>query len=98
MKKYAAVWLMVLMMVSNVSADCYIVWTTPVLARGGCIGFPFPLAFDHEPSECEVFVAANFQRAYPTFTKVYPVFVRVSDFLEGVMQKVLLMSEESAKN
>ena len=98
MKKYAAVWLLVLMLVSKVSADCYIVWTTPVLARGGCIGFPFPLAFDHKPSECEVFIASTFPRAYPAFRKAYPVFIRVYDSVQGVMQKILLMSEEAAKN
>ena len=99
MKKYAAVWLLVLMLVSNVSADCYIVWvwTTPGLARGGCIGFPFPLAFDHKPSECEVFIASTFPRAYPAFREAYPVFMRVYDSVQGVMQKVLLMSEEAAK-
>lgn len=80
MKKYAAVWLMLLMMAGSVSIDRYIV---------DCI--KSPLVCYREPSSFEIFVVSNFQR-------VYPVFVRVSDFVQGVMQKVLLMSEEAAKN
>ena len=79
-KRYAAVWLMVLMMVSSVSIDRYIV---------DCIRSP--LVCYREPSKFEIFVVSNFQRAYPVFMRVY-------DFVQGVMQKVLLMSEESAKN
>ena len=92
MKRYAAVWLLVLMMASgNISADRYIVCITPGIARGDCIGYP--LVFDHKPSEFEVFVASNFPRAY----KAYPLFMRVCDSVEGVTQKILLMSEEAAK-
>lgn len=89
MKRYAAVWLLVLMMTSgNISADRYIVWITPGIARGDCIGYP--LVFDHKPSEFEVFIVLTFPRAYP-------VFMRVHDFVQGVTQKILLMSEEAAK-
>ena len=80
MKRYAAVWLMLFMMVGSVSIDRYIV---------DCIRYP--LVCYREPSKFEIFVVRNFQRAYP-------VFVRVSDFVHDVMQKVLLMSEEAAKN
>ena len=81
MKRYAAVWLLVLMMATsgNISADRYIL---------DCIRSP--LVCYREPSKFEIFVVSNFQR-------VYPVFMRVSDFVQGVMQKVLLMSEEAAK-
>ena len=95
MKKYAAVWLIVLMLVSSVSADRYI---TLVIRRGTYTGFPPPLVFDHEPSGFEVFIASTFPRAYPAFREAYPVFMRVYDSVQGVMQKILLMYEESAKN
>ena len=88
MKKYAAVWLIVLMLVSNVSADRYI---TLVIRRGTYTGFPPPLVFDHEPSGFEVFIVS-------TFPSAYPVIMRVYDSVQGVMQKVLLLSEEAAKS
>ena len=100
--KYAALWLMVLMMkvspdydyivVDNVSADRSAAIAVWVASRGTCFGFPrFPLVFDHEPSGFEVFIAGTFPKAYQ------PVIMRVYDSVQGVMQKVLLLSEEVAK-